>query len=78
MKVIRRDKSRRVLYHIVDSTMPLDPVDQTPFPKLQESYTFHSDLPDGFQKSSGATGDEGWVMGIDEAGRGRESLLELG
>jgi len=45
---------------------PLDPVDISPLPPLQDSYTYHS-AP--FQSPEG----EEWIMGIDEAGRGRES-----
>lgn len=44
---------------------PLDPVDISPLSPLQDSYTYHSapfDSPEG----------EEWIMGIDEAGRGRE------
>lgn len=50
---------------------PVDPVNQDPIPPLLDSYTFHSVLPDGFDPSSEAN-KEGWIMGIDEAGRGRE------
>jgi hypothetical protein len=48
------------------TTYPLDPVDISPLPPLQDSYTYHS-AP--FQSPEG----EEWIMGIDEAGRGRES-----
>ncbi|WWC72063.1 uncharacterized protein I206_106023 [Kwoniella pini CBS 10737] len=49
---------------------PIDPVNLKPIPPLQDSYSYHSKLPDsvdGQIKDS----DEGWIMGIDEAGRGR-------
>ena len=45
----------------------LDPVDVSPLPPLQDSYVYHS-AP--FESPEG----EGWIMGIDEAGRGRESV----
>jgi len=48
------------------TTYPLDPVVISPLPPLQDSYTYHS-AP--FQSPEG----EEWIMGIDEAGRGRES-----
>jgi ribonuclease H2 subunit A len=44
----------------------IDPVDVSPIVPLQDSYTYHStpyESPEG----------EGWIMGIDEAGRGRKS-----
>jgi len=42
----------------------MDPVNLSPIPPLLDSYTYHSALhPEN---------DEGWIMGIDEAGRGRE------
>ena len=43
---------------------PADPVNLTPIPPLIDSYVYHSELP------SDIDGD--WIMGIDEAGRGRE------
>ena len=45
---------------------PIDPVNLAPIPPLIDSYVYHS-TP---HKDTGA---EGWIMGIDEAGRGRES-----
>lgn len=50
---------------------PVDPVNLDPIPPLLDSYTFHSVLPDDFDPAS-EQNKEGWVMGIDEAGRGRE------
>lgn len=50
-----------------DAAHPLDPVDISPLPPLQDSYVYHS-AP--FESPEG----EGWIMGIDEAGRGRESV----
>ncbi|WWC91754.1 uncharacterized protein L201_006701 [Kwoniella dendrophila CBS 6074] len=49
---------------------PIDPVNLDPIPPMIDSYTYHSKLPssiDGVIKDE----DEGWIMGIDEAGRGR-------
>ncbi|WWD03694.1 ribonuclease HII [Kwoniella europaea PYCC6329] len=49
---------------------PIDPVNLSPIPPMIDSYTYHSKLPssiDGQIKDE----DEGWIMGIDEAGRGR-------
>ncbi|BEJ10200.1 hypothetical protein CcaverHIS641_0702350 [Cutaneotrichosporon cavernicola] len=48
---------------------PVDPVNLDPIPSLLDSYTFHSVLPDDFDQSS-EQNKEGWIMGIDEAGRG--------
>lgn len=45
---------------------PVDPVDVSPLPPLQDSYTYHS-------APYGSPEGEEWIMGIDEAGRGRES-----
>jgi hypothetical protein len=50
------------------SAHPIDPVNVSPIPPLQDSYTYHSDP---YQSSEG----EEWIMGIDEAGRGRGSFL---
>lgn len=43
-----------------------DPVNATPIPPLQDSYTFHS------APHTDVSPQEEWIMGIDEAGRGRE------
>jgi hypothetical protein len=48
------------------STHPVDPVNLSPIPPLLDSYSFHSSLNDSLDKT------EAWIMGIDEAGRGRE------
>ncbi|WRT70178.1 ribonuclease HII [Kwoniella shivajii] len=48
----------------------IDPVNLTPIPPLLDSYTYHSKLPDSIDGQV-KDGDEGWMMGIDEAGRGR-------
>jgi ribonuclease H2 subunit A len=53
------------------SAHPVDPVDLTPIPPLQDSYTYHSYVDDAVNK------EEGWIMGIDEAGRGREWAYTL-
>jgi len=45
---------------------PPDPVDLEPIPPLIDSYSYHSQLPESLDEA-------GWIMGIDEAGRGRES-----
>lgn len=47
-----------------------DPVDQQPIPALLDSYVFHSELPS--EAARAAANEGGWIMGIDEAGRGRE------
>ncbi|CAK9782406.1 ribonuclease H-like protein [Cutaneotrichosporon oleaginosum] len=47
----------------------VDPVNLDPIPPLLDSYTFHSVLPDDFDPTSDEN-KEGWIMGIDEAGRG--------
>lgn len=48
-----------------------DPVNLEPIPALQDSYVFHSQLPPEAAPGSDAN-KGGWIMGIDEAGRGRE------
>ncbi|KAK6909366.1 hypothetical protein I203_103383 [Kwoniella mangroviensis CBS 8507] len=51
-------------------THPIDPVNLDAIPPMIDSYTYHSKLSasiDGQIKDE----DEGWMMGIDEAGRGR-------
>ena len=48
-------------------THPVDPVNLAPIPPLIDSYTYHS-------APHQDDGPEGWIMGIDEAGRGRELL----
>lgn len=48
-----------------------DPVNLQPIPALQDSYVFHSVLPPEAAPGSDAN-KGGWIMGIDEAGRGRE------
>ncbi|WOO81887.1 Ribonuclease H2 subunit A [Vanrija pseudolonga] len=50
-------------------TTPVDPVDLDPIPALVDSYVFHSTLPDDATASTDAN-KQGWIMGIDEAGRG--------
>ncbi|ODN94706.1 ribonuclease HII [Cryptococcus wingfieldii CBS 7118] len=45
----------------------IDPVDIHPMPPLKDSYVFHSPLPDDFTPNGE---QDGWLMGIDEAGRG--------
>jgi hypothetical protein len=47
-----------------------DPVNQSPIPPLLDSYTYHSE---SFTLSD-SDEDNGWIMGIDEAGRGREAI----
>lgn len=49
-------------------SVSIDPVNLVPVPPLRDSYVFHSPLPVAEQNS-----EEGWIMGIDEAGRGRKS-----
>jgi ribonuclease H2 subunit A len=51
----------------------IDPVNLDPIPPLHDSYVHHSPLPPSADKGSDAN-KEGWMMGIDEAGRGRELL----
>nr|KIR88323.1 ribonuclease HII [Cryptococcus tetragattii IND107] len=46
-------------------SVSIDPVNLVPVPPLRDSYVFHSPLPVAEQNS-----EEGWIMGIDEAGRG--------
>ncbi|EKC99140.1 hypothetical protein A1Q2_06544 [Trichosporon asahii var. asahii CBS 8904] len=46
-----------------------DPVNLEPIPALQDSYVFHSQLPPEAAPGSDAN-KGGWIMGIDEAGRG--------
>ncbi len=63
----------------------LNPVEPTPTQALFDSYTYHSVLPAHEGIQAGKTEEEGaaddadtrepWMMGIDEAGRGRESAL---
>jgi hypothetical protein len=55
----------------------MDPVDLDPIPALQDSYVHHSPLPPSAQKGSDEN-KEGWIMGIDEAGRGREYSHSFG
>lgn len=52
-------------------TSQVDPVNLEPIPPLSDSYLFNSSLPDKFEQHN----EEGWIMGIDEAGRGRASCL---
>lgn len=64
-------RPQRILSTTLNSTMAnIDPVNLDPIPPLIDSYSFHSTLP-----ASAAPGSEenkeGWIMGIDEAGRGR-------
>jgi hypothetical protein len=73
-------------------THPIDPVNLTPVPPLRYSYVYHSAPYIESDPSTGASGSRarpnvddqdgdgdahGWVMGIDEAGRGRESCSAL-
>lgn len=67
-----------------------DPVDPRPTRPLVDSYSYHSPLPvslsstaedyeeEGESSASGSkrkgVGGGGWMLGIDEAGRGRMSL----
>lgn len=46
---------------------PKDPVNIEPIPPLQDSYSYHSEPYNG-------ESNEEWIMGIDEAGRGREFI----
>ncbi|KAK4685520.1 ribonuclease H2 subunit A, partial [Tremellales sp. Uapishka_1] len=46
---------------------PIDPVNVLPLSPLQDSYTYHSQP---FASTSTSPDREGWIMGIDEAGRG--------
>lgn len=56
---------------------PTDPVNPFSGSPLIHGYSYHSALPDGTAVS--VTDAEGakvqWMMGIDEAGRGREYLF---
>lgn len=47
-------------------TYPTDPVNLCPIPPLRDSYSY---------QSAPHLDEEGWIMGIDEAGRGRLCLL---
>lgn len=47
---------------------PKDPVNIDPIPPLQDSYSYHSE-------PYGEDAREEWIMGIDEAGRGRKSWI---
>lgn len=56
-----------------------DPVEPRPNRPLIDSYSYHSPLPDWLlrdrieQDEKGIKDDEeGWMLGIDEAGRGRK------
>lgn len=52
---------------------PVDPVNLEPIPPLRDSYVYHSKeyrCPPATETGE----DDGWIMGIDEAGRGRESF----
>jgi hypothetical protein len=59
-----------------DMAYPTDPVNPIPGSPLIHGYSYHSALPDSAAVS--VTDAEGakvqWMMGIDEAGRGREYL----
>jgi hypothetical protein len=60
---------------------PTDPVNLVPIPPLIDSYIYHSE-PYLAGPSSGSENEstsvvkeeDGWIMGIDEAGRGRTFL----
>ena len=56
---------------------PADPVNPVPGSPLIHGYSYHSALPES--ASTSVTDGEGakvpWIMGIDEAGRGRECHL---
>jgi hypothetical protein len=57
-----------------------DPIEPRPTRPLIESYSYHSPLPDWLlqdrldqdEKGIKDENEEGWMLGIDEAGRGRE------
>ncbi|OCF44669.1 ribonuclease HII [Kwoniella heveanensis CBS 569] len=51
-------------------SISIDPVNLSPVPALQDSYTFHSQLPGNVASGEAAKQNEEWIMGIDEAGRG--------
>lgn len=59
---------------------PSDPVNPFPGSPLIHGYSYNSALPES--ASASVTDAEGakvqWMMGIDEAGRGREYLLLFG
>lgn len=57
--------------------MTSDPVEPKPCTALVESYQYNSPLPKGFVAKANDEDqeDEYWMMGIDEAGRGRELHL---
>lgn len=66
------DNSYSVIIACMSSAMEnVDPVNLDPVPPLLDSYSFHSTLPPSAARDS-AENKEGWMMGIDEAGRGRE------
>jgi hypothetical protein len=76
----RRKLSRVDAFHLISTFYqihlkpimhPTDPVNLDPIPSLIDSYTYHSELPLLPDASTSAAGREGWMMGIDEAGRGR-------
>src|SRR4051812_26347183 len=48
-----------------------NPIEPVPSRALLDSYTYHSPLPARLNEDGGD--EAGWMMGIDEAGRGRES-----
>ncbi|WVQ84651.1 ribonuclease HII [Cryptococcus sp. DSM 104549] len=52
-------------------THSVDPVNLVPVPALQDSYVYHSALPESVGKDEKEGEEDGWIMGIDEAGRGR-------
>jgi hypothetical protein len=49
---------------------PPNPIEPIPSTALFDSYTYHSPLPSHTAEDGGV--HRGWMMGIDEAGRGRE------
>ncbi|KAI5454294.1 hypothetical protein NCC49_004352 [Naganishia albida] len=49
---------------------PADPVNPSPATPLIHGYSYHSALPEGLTSDEGDA-KEPWIMGIDEAGRGR-------
>jgi hypothetical protein len=53
---------------------PADPVNPFPETPLIHSYSYHSVLPEDevAEDSNEVTTKEPWIMGIDEAGRGRK------
>lgn len=63
---------------------PPDPVNLTPIPHLIDSYVYHSEpyLPEASSSTAASEStsavlkeEDGWIMGIDEAGRGRMSAV---